>query len=1051
MAKNHVAANLLMIILLLGGLLIGQKIKQEVFPETDLDMVSISVMYPGATPSEVEDAIVKPIELAVSGVDDIKRIRSTAVENFGTVIVEILEGGDVETAVQDVKSEVDRITTFPEESEKPVISKLAVIREVISMVVYGDAGERALLENAERIKDDLLALPNITRVELGGYRPYEISIEVPEENLRKYNLRMQDVANSVRNASLDLAGGTIRTNDGDILIRTTEKRYFGSEFDSVAVVTTASGQQILLKSIANVVDGFEEFDQEATFDGKPAVLLKVYRVGEQTPKEVAADVRAYIEEREADLPPSISLEILMDWSVLLQQRIDLLLRNGLLGLILVLITLSFFLEMRLALMVAMGIAISFLGAMMFMPVFGVSINMISLFAFLIVLGIVVDDAIVVGENIFVHIRMGKPLLKAAIDGTREVSLAVVFAGLTTIAAFGPLLFIGGFLGDFLGVVPIIVILVLSISLIEAFYILPSHLSSRTISGKSAFWTKIENVRGRFDKTINLVIDKYYKNSLKWALRNRAITLAVAVAILLSSLGLISGGLIKFVMIPEIEADWVQVDLTMASGTHFAETKYWIEYIERIGNEVLAEFDAERTDGLSNRKHVYTLIGQQVIMGGPHGNITKSSSNLAQIQFLLQGPELRTLKTIDFAEEWRSRAGEIPGADKIGFVSQMMNRGADIEIELSHTDFEQLISATERVKSVLAEYTGVSEISDSYMEGKQEMQLKLRPEAASLGITEADLAMQVRSAFYGSEALRIQRGQNEVKIMVRYPDEDRRTLETIDNMRIRTRAGLEVPFDQAAYIDLGRGYSEITRSDRRRVVKVSAVVDRDAANATEIIAELKAGILPQLKSEYPGLAYDMEGQSRDMRESSASLGQALLFGLLLIYALLAIPFKSFFQPLIVMSAVPFGIIGAVLGHLILGFNISMISLFGIVALTGVVVNSSLVLIDFTNKRRAAGMDLQEAIIEAGLRRFRPIIMTALTTFFGLMPMILETEIQARFLVPMAVSLGFGVMFATSITLIVVPTMYSILEDGRQYLRNNGIGVEADEAVEEEAAL
>ena len=1051
MAKNHVASNILMLVLLIGGLIIGGKIKQEVFPETDLNMVSISVLYPGATPGEVEDAIVRPIEHAVSGVDDIKRLRGTAVENLGSVIVEVLEGGDIDMVLQDVKSEIDRITTFPEESEKPVISKIVAVREVITMIIYGDASERALLENAERIKDDLLAMPNITRVELGGYRPYEISIEVPEENLRKYNLRLQDVANSVRNASLDLAGGTIRTEDGDILIRTSEKRYFGNEFDSVAVVTTASGQQVLLKSIANVIDGFEEFDQQALFDGKRAVMLKVYRVGDQTPKEIADSVKEYISQREQDLPPSISLKIIMDWSELLQQRIDLLLRNGLLGLILVLITLSFFLEMRLAMMVASGIAISFLGAMMFMPAFGVSINMISLFAFLIILGVVVDDAIVVGENIFVHIRMGKPLLKAAIDGTKEVNLAVVFAGLTTIAAFGPLLFIGGFLGNFLGVVPIIVILVLSISLVEAFFILPSHLASRTISGKSAFWTKIENIRSKFDKLINKVIDKYYQNILKWALRNRMTTIALAIAILLASFGLISGGLVKFVMVPEIEADWVTVNLTMAPGTHFAETQYWVEYVEKIGNEVIAEYDARRTDGLSNKKHVYTLIGQQVKMSGPHGDITSSSSNLAQIQFMLQGPDLRTLETAEFAAKWRKRTGDIPGADKISFFSEMMNRGADIEIELSHTNFDQLLAASERLKSILAGYTGVSEIADSYMEGKQEIKLKLRPEASSLGITESDLGMQVRSAFYGAEALRIQRGQNEVKIMVRYPDKDRRTLETIDQMRIRTRSGMEVPFNQAAFIEQGRGFSEIKRTDRRRVVTVSAVVDRDAANATEIIAELKAGSLPQIKAEYPGLAYDMEGQSRDMRESFASLGQALIFGLILIYALLAIPFKSFFQPIIVMSAIPFGFIGALLGHVLLGFNVSMISLFGIVALTGVVVNSSLVLIDFTNKRRAAGMETKEAIVEAGLRRFRPIIMTALTTFFGLTPMILETDIQARFLVPMAVSLGFGVLFATAITLVLVPVMYAILEDGKRFLEKNGIGVEADEAVGEEAVL
>ena len=1046
MAKNHVAANILMLILLVGGLFIGSKIKQEVFPEFDLDMISISVLYPGATPEEVEDAIVRPVELAVNGLDNVKRIRGSAQENIGSVIIEVVEGENADLVLQDAKSEVDRITTFPEEVEKPVISKLSTRQEVITLLVFGDVSERALLENSELIRDELQAMPSISQVEIGGYRPYEISIEISEENLRKYNLRLTDAADAIRRSSLDLAGGTIMAESGDILIRTTEKRYTGADFDSVTVKTLANGQRLLLKDIGAVIDGFEEIDQRSFFDDRPAVLIKVFRIGDQTPKDISGIVRAYIDNKKGSLPPSIDIAVWTDWSIILDQRINLLLRNGFLGLLLVLMTLSFFLEMRLAMMVAAGIAISFLGSLMFLPGMDVTINMISLFAFLIILGMVVDDAIVIGENIFVHIRRGKPLLQAAIDGAREVSMAVIFAGLTTVAAFGPLLFVGGLTGKFMGVLPKIVITVLIISLVEALFILPSHLASKTISGKSAFWSRIEAFRSRFDKLIDWLINKSYFNTLKWALQNRITTIATAIAILIASIGLITGGYIKFVMMPEVEADWVDVTLNMAPGTPFSETERQALYIQSVGKKLIDRYDAERKDGISNMRHMYTLIGQQIREGG-HNVLTVNGSNLAQIQILLEEPDIRKINTGEFAREWRDLAGEIPGAESVNFVSDMMMAGADIAIELSHIDFNQLIPAVEKVKDVLRGYDGVSEVADSYVDGKKELKMTLKPEAASLGITEFDLASQVRAAFYGAEALRIQRGQNEVKIMVRYPEEDRRKLASIEKMRLRTPDGREIPLLDAAYVEEGRGFNEITRTDRRRVVTVTADVNPKIANSTEVLADMQKGILDRLKAEYPGLSYDLEGTSRDQKESFTSLAQALLFGMILIYALLAVPFKSFLQPLIVMSAIPFGIIGALIGHLLMGFDISMISLFGIVALSGVVVNSSLVMIDFINRYRTDNSSLEGAVIEAGLRRFRPIIMTALTTFFGLTPMIFETEIQAQFLAPMAVSLGFGVLFATAITLILVPTMYMLLEDSKKFAANNGLLQET--AMESEA--
>ncbi|MDP8208730.1 MAG: efflux RND transporter permease subunit [Candidatus Electryonea clarkiae] len=1030
MAQNHVASNIIMLVLVIGGLMIGRNIKQEVFPEFELDMITVTVVYPGATPEEVEDAIIRPIELAVSGIDNIKRVKANAGENAGTVTVEIIEGEDADLVLQDIKSEVDRIRTFPEEAERPVVSKVTNRHEVITLLVYGNASERAMREHAERVRDDLLSKPNITQASLAAARPYEISIDISESNLRKYNLTLNQVAGIIRSSSLDLAGGMIRDDGGEVLIRTTEKRYSGVEFDSVSIFRLPSGERVLLKDIATVNDNFAEVDQEVTFDGKPAVMVRVYRVGNQKPKDISATVNEYVINRNQELPASVQLTVYSDRSEILQQRINLIMKNATLGLVLVLIILALFLEIRLAMWVAAGIAISFLGAMMFMPALDISINMISLFGFLIILGIVVDDAIVVGENIFVHRRRGKSHIQASVDGAREMTKAVTFAGLTTIAAFGPLLFVGGFVGKFMGVVPKIVIVVLLISLIESLFILPSHLSGRFVQTRSRFWSSLESRRSVIDRFVNWLINKTYKNSLVWATNNRYISLSIAVAVLLITIGVFGAGFIKFTFMPEIDADEISVSLMMPPGTPYEETRVHAKRIHAIGEELILASDSNRTDGGSNKEHIFTLIGQQLAgrSGAPHGGSTANfSSNVAQIHLMLDGPETRTVNTAEFATLWRDKVGDIPGVERLTFRSDLMRGGADLEVQLSHSDYGILLEAVERLKGAISLYAGAHEVSDSHSEGKKELKLRLKPDAGSLGITERDLAVQVRSAFFGAEAMRIQRGQNEVKVMVRYPEEDRRSLATIEDMHLRSQSGLEVPFQQAAYVDKGRGYSTITRADRKRVVTVTSKLDKKIANAEEILTDLKEGTLKTLLSDYPGLTYDLEGRSRDQRESMQNIMKAFGFGLFLIFALLAIPFRSFTQPIVVMSAIPFGIVGAVIGHLLLGYNISMISLWGIVALNGVVVNSSLVMIDFINRGRENGMSIKEAVMDSGVRRFRPIIMTSLTTFFGLSPMILETSIQAKFLVPMAVSLGFGVLFSTGITLVLVPALYLILED------------------------
>ena len=1027
MAGNHVAANILMMILIFGGLIIGRTIKQEVFPEFELDMISISVFYPGASPTDVEDGIIRPIEQAVSSVNNVKRVVCTATEGVGTAIVEIVEGSNVDNVLDEIKSEVDRILIFPENAEEPIVSKLSNRREVITLVVYGDVSERALTEQVERVRDDLLDLPDITQATVEAVRPQEISIEIDEANLQRYSLTLNKVADIVRKASLDMPGGSIKTRGGEVLIRTNQKRYTGGEFDSIAVIRLPAGQRVLLGDIATINDGFAEADHEALFDGMPAAIVKVYRVGNQKPKDIAKTVRAYVDNLRYQLPSSLNIEIWEDWSIILQQRMDLLIRNGILGFILVLMVLALFLEIRLALWVAMGAMISFIGAMLFLPMFDVSINMLSLFAFLLVIGVVVDDAIIVGENIHVHRRNGVSFHKASVEGTIEVSRAVVFAILTTIAAFSPLLFVTGTMGKFMSVIPTIVITVLALSLIESLFILPAHLSGGLMKSRANIWIQIEKFRSRFDKVVQWSIDNTYDGTLKWVARNRYITMAIATAILLITVGFVSGGFIKFVFMPSVDSDWINVKLTMAPGTPYEETLEVTKFIQRQGKELVAEYDLERGDGQSEVKHIFSIIGSQLADRGPHGGSVQMASNLAEIAMLFVSSDERTINLRQLSSEWRQKIGSIPNVEKLTFQSDMMRQANDIDIQLAHEDYSVLLAAAGRVKEYLSEYAGVDEVNDSYSEGKRELKLRIKPEAVSLGISETDLATQVRAAFYGAEAQRLQRGRNEIKVMVRYPVQDRRKLSSIENMTLRTPTGMEIPFQHAAYVEESRGYSVINRTDRKRVIDVTAKVNNRITNTDDILAEMTENVLEQLVREYPGLSCNLEGEAREQSESMGSLRKGFLIALLLIYALLALPFRSFMQPFIVMSAIPFGIVGAVIGHALLGFNLSLISSFGIVALTGVVVNDSLVMIDFINRARESGISIREAVLFAGKRRFRPIILTSLTTFFGLTPMILETSIQARWMVPMAVSLGFGVLFATGITLVLIPALYLILED------------------------
>ncbi len=1029
MAGNHVAANLLMMTFVVGGLILGGHIKQEVFPEVVMDRIMITTDYPGASPEDVEEGILLRIEESISSVDGIKEVTATAYEGRGVVVAEIMQDKNSDLVLQDIKSAVDGITSFPEDAEKPVVSKMLNLKEVISVIVYGDMTEKVLREKAEEIREDLLSKPDITQVELGGVRNYEISVNVSEKNLRKYKLTLKQIAAIIRQSSLDIPGGNIKTRGGEILLREKAKKYTGKEYADINIITNPDGTLVKLGDIATIKDGFEETDLVSKFDGKQAAMVNVYRVSDQKPIEISKTVKQYIKEKAISLPPSVKLATWNDASELFQSRIHLLLKNAQWGLFLVFVILSIFLEIRLAFWVMLGVPISFLGALFIVPAFDISINMISLFAFILALGILVDDAIVIGENIFEYRQQGMDINEASVKGAYEVAGPVIFSVLTTIAAFLPLAYVTGITGKFTRAIPIVVISLLCVSLVESLMILPAHLAStkRKVERKG-ITAAIEKFRIGFGKKFDNFNNGFYKKSVSLCIENRYITMAIGLFILFITIGIIASGVIKFTFMPDVDGDKITVSIKMPPGTLLQDTEKISDMITKKAMETIKEVDKKRHGKKSVFRDIYAITGGSLGTGGPvgrGGGIT--DSNMAEIALYLTKSENRDISTSEIRKIWREKTGEVAGADAVIFASNLVHMGANIEFRLAHKNFQVLKKASEELKKALRRYPGVSDIEDNFSQGKKELRFKIKPSARALGLTENDIARQIRNRFYGAEALRLQLGRNEVKVMVRYPEALRKKLADLENIRIMTPEGGEISLKEAAWITEKRGFNEIKRIDRKRVIKVSASVDKKKANSNEIIASIKKGPLKEILASNPGMSYSMSGEKKEQTDSLKSMRAGFMLALFAVFALLAVPFKSYLQPLIIMIAIPFGIIGAVAGHLIMGYNLSIMSMFGIIALSGVVVNDSLILIDKININRLNNLNVYDAVVSASVRRMRPIMLTSLTTFFGLMPMILEKSTQAQFLVPMAISLGCGVMFATFITLLLIPAMYMILED------------------------
>jgi multidrug efflux pump subunit AcrB len=1030
MAKNSVAANVLMAVLILGGvgMLLTGNIRQEVFPEVDLDLIVVQVPYPGASPEEVEQGIILAVEEAVRGLDGVKEVRGTATEGMAVVAVELLLGTNADRALADVKSAVDRVTSLPEDAERPVVSMATTRHQVISLVFYGDAGEKVLREIAERTRQDLLQDEHVTQTELSGIRPLEIAIEVPRENLRKHNLTLEQVAQAVRQASVDLPAGEVRTQSGEILLRTKERRDRGMEFEDIVLLARADGTEVRLRDIATVKDTFQEVDREAFFNGDPAIMLNVYRVGDETPIEVAQVVKDYVAENEANLPPGIHLATWNDSSEIYRDRINLLLRNAAWGLALVLLTLGLFLEMRLAFWVTLGIVISFAGGLLFLPAADISINMISLFAFIVTLGIVVDDAIVAGESIYKHRQDGKPFLRAAVDGVREVAVPVVFAVLTTCIAFAPMLFVPGVMGKFFRNIPIVVIIVLLLSLVEALLILPAHLAHTRAAPERGIRGFLHHQQQRFSRGVERFVDNVYAPFLRSCLKWRYLTLAASVAVFIASLGVMQGGRIKFTFMPKIDHDLVTATLEMPVGTPANVTSEMKSRMVTAAQEVLAEVD----NGRNISRGLYAELGAAIDpSSGPRPGDTNTGGHFATAMVYLVQSDDRDISARDFAQRWREQLGEIPGAESLQFDYSIGGTGgAPIDIQLSHPDTETLETAAAELAGELRQYAGVADVDSGFAPGKEQLDVTLTNQGRALGMTEGDLARQLRSSFYGAEALRQQRGRDELRVYVRLPEEDRQSMQTLEDMLLRTPAGTEIPLQQAAHVHRGRAYTAIQRTDARRTLNVTADVIPTQANANEVVASLEANVLPALVDKYPGLAHAKGGQQREQAESLDSLFVGAAMALICMFAMMAVVFKSYIQPAIIMFAIPFGYVGALIGHLLMGYDLSLMSMMGIVALAGVVVNDSLILVVASNEYGEKGMGVLDAVRAGSARRFRPIILTSLTTFFGLLPMIAETSVQARFLIPMAISLGFGVLFATVITLVLVPATYVVIDDIRR---------------------
>jgi multidrug efflux pump subunit AcrB len=1019
-ANNPVAANLLMLIIIAVGIGVASGIKRTFMPEIDFDILQISIAYPGAAPEEVEKGIVLRVEEALSDIDGIKRISSSAMESFARVVIEPEDSGDIMELLNDVKTRVDAITHFPEGAEKPIVGKIEPNLQALMIQITGDLDERNMKELAEQTRLELLAHPDISSVGIWGARDYEVAIEVPEERLREYHLSLGEVASIISKSSIDLPGGSVRTENGDIMLRTLGQAYRQADFERIVLRTYPDGTRLTLGEIARIEDGFVDTTGFAAFNGKYSIGLVIWAVGAQDIISASRAAKEYVAQKNPTLPTSVRLDVWSDYSNYLEQRLSMMTKNLAMGAIVVFVVLALFLEIKLAFWVMLGIPVCFLGSMALFgsPLIGGTLNTISVFGFILVLGIVVDDAIIIGESAYSEQEKYGHSVDAVIAGTHRVATPATFGVLTTIVAFAPTLFLDGILGTFGEALGWVVIFCLTFSLIESKWILPAHLA-HSKPAQARWLVAIDHVQEATNRKLREFVAQHYRPMIERCIDNRYLTVACFISALILTIGLVAGGQVRFVMAPEVEGEFIQVDLRMSEGTPQRRTYEVMQELDRAVRELEAEYQAGNDSEHPLLRHTFAYVNGLI-----EGTVIAE----------LVREEERSLTTTQVMRLWRDKVGDVAGTEVLSFsADDGPGFGADISFDLMHSDWSVLQQASGDLEKKLRAYDGVYDIQSSASSVSEEFHIDILPEAESLGITRFDLGNQVRHAFYGAEAQRIQRGTDEIKVMVRYPSDDRRTTASLEGMFIRTPQGDAVPFSSVAKLDIQPGSNKIAHLDYQRAVEITAEVESDRVEPGKITFELETIVLPELARQYPGLSSRRSGMSEETDKLTRSF--IIGFGLALfgIYALLAIPTKSYLQPLIIMGVIPFGIIGAVLGHMLLGYAVGMMSLMGMIALSGVVVNDSLIMVDFVNRAVRAGQPLRQAVVQAGMRRFRAILLTSLTTFFGLVPILLEQSLNAKVIIPMAISLAFGIVFATVITLLLVPSLYMILQDLAQWRR------------------
>ncbi|NOX55078.1 MAG: efflux RND transporter permease subunit, partial [Planctomycetes bacterium] len=1084
--RNTPAMNTLMIGILVVGAVCLRYMRREVFPEFELEVITIVVPYPGATPEEVEDGICEKIEEAVRAVSGIKKIRSVAREGVGSVTLELeADVRNVQKVLDEVRSEIDRIPSFPELAEDPEVKQVTLRREAIQVGVLGpetdDPEAQVTLRNlAERVREEILRLPSVSQAELVGVPKYEIDVEISEKTLRRYGLTLQDVARVLREQNLEIPGGTLKTDLQEVLLRGKSKFDVGAEIAKLPILTDPTGVVLTVGDLGRVRDEFEDVTALHRINGRPGLVIQVEKTAQEDLMAITDEVRLFVDQAGKpggfELPDGYELTYWGDMSIPVRDRLSLLTRNGLQGLALVLIALAVFLDLRLAFWVAAGIPISLLGASALMFYTGQTLNMLSMFGFLMALGIVVDDAIVVGENIYAHRQMGKSFLDAAVEGTVEVLPSVIASVTTTLIAFAPLLFVPGVMGKFIAIMPAVVMAMLVVSLFEATFVLPCHLAhghlSQDVSEDSPLRRTVRSLR-RFPPTVRWTvgpvwialvavvwfflypfvqisrhcnrlanrglrafIGRAYRPMLQSALRYPGVVVAGAMAFLMVSIGAIQGGVVPFSVFPKLDSNMVIANIEYPDGSSAQVTDNATQLLEeaiwRVNDELV------RTRGESVVVLTHRAVGQVFGSGVVGRGDFAAGSYAGGVSAELVPAEQRTISSSEIVALWRKRVLEglvngsgsrrrlLPaGYESLTFQSAEIGPGgAPIEFKLvaNRDRMEELEEAVEACKARLAQYPGVFDIIDDSRPGKWEFQISLNDRAKAMGVTVAELAGTVRAAYYGEEVMRLQRGRHEVKLMVRYPREERRSFAQFRELRLRTPDGAERPLTDFGTIHVARGYSAIRRLDQQRAITITADVDEQQANAQDIITDFRTHFLPKLFKRYPGVGIRWEGQQERRMESTTGLFKGLGVALVVMFALLTLEFQTYLQPLIIMAVIPFGTIGAVFGHWVLGIPVTLFSLFGMVALTGVVVNDAIVLIDFMNHRVRAGRPLEEAILDAGQRRFRPVLLTSVTTVAALLPILLERSVQAQVVVPMATSLAFGLIFATVLTLILIPTFY-----------------------------